>query len=112
MSKVAAALPENPSFHHCASWSRTDPSFHHFAYCPEPTVPTITMPYAYCPEPTDTPVKSPQEHCWVAKTNYDYTTYNKTTKELLKKSAAVSTGGGDDAIIGVQVRTHDAAQDI
>lgn len=81
MSKVAAALPE-------------------LAPASEPPV----------PQQTDSPVKNPQEHGWVAKTNYDYNTYNKTTKELSEESAAVSAGGGDDAIMGVQVRTLDVFQ--
>lgn len=34
--------------------------------------------------------KNPQEHGWVAKTGYDYETYNKSTKELAE--AKTTTG--------------------
>ena len=37
--------------------------------------------------------KNPQEHGWVAKTSYDYETYNKSTKEL----AEAKTATGEEA---------------
>jgi len=38
--------------------------------------------------------KNPQEHGWVAKTNYDYETYNKSTKELAEVQTSAAEGSG------------------
>lgn len=43
--------------------------------------------------------KNPQEHGWVAKTDYDYTTYMKSTKELAEAEAVAK----DTAEQGVEV---------
>ena len=43
--------------------------------------------------------KDPQQHGWVAKTDYDYTTYMKSSKELQEAEAAAK----ESAAAGVEV---------
>lgn len=43
---------------------------------------------------------NPQEHGWVKKSSYDYTTYNKTTKELADERAAAPATDADATLEG------------
>lgn len=45
------------------------------------------------------PTKNPQEHGWVAKTDYDYSTYMKSSKELAEAEATAK----ESADLGVEV---------
>jgi ATP-dependent RNA helicase DDX3X len=43
---------------------------------------------ALAPNTQEAAAKNPQEHGWVAKTEYDYSMYMKSTKELMEAEAA------------------------
>lgn len=50
-------------------------------------------------EASSTQAKNPQEHGWAPKTDYDYSTYMKSTKELAEAEAAAK----ESAAPGVEV---------
>lgn len=52
------------------------------------------------PETGTAQVKDPQEHGWVAKTDYDYSTYMKSSKELAEAEAVAKESGGHGVEVG------------
>lgn len=60
---------------------------------PDPVPDTVAAPVSVPEAETGAvPAKNPQEHGWVAKTDYDYTTYMKSTKELAEAQASAEQG--------------------
>jgi ATP-dependent RNA helicase DDX3X len=82
MPEVAAALPAAAPIPEAAS-----------APAPAP------VPIPEAAETGAAQAKNPQEHGWVAKTDYDYTMYMKSSKELAEAEAAAK----DTAEQGVDV---------
>lgn len=68
-------------------------------------LPDSTPAVAEAP-PADAP-KNPQAYGWVAKTSYDYDTYNKSSKELAEAQTSAEApavggfGNSDDAVGGI-----------